>query len=54
MTRPTFLLPTLIALASLVGLISALSGDGLRDVVAWIALAIPIGAVVWARIVQRR
>jgi hypothetical protein len=53
MTRSTFLLPTLIALASMIGLVSALTGDGVRDLVAWIALAIPIGAVVWARIVQR-
>jgi hypothetical protein len=46
-------MPILIAVASLIGLISALTGDGWRDAIAWVALAIPIAAVVWARIVQR-
>ncbi|WP_404713009.1 hypothetical protein [Sphingomonas sp. MMS24-J13] len=52
MIRSTFLLPTLIALASLIGLVSALTGDGWRDAIAWVALAIPIAAVVWARIAR--
>jgi hypothetical protein len=54
MTRSTFLLPGLIALASMIGLVSALTGDGMRDVIAWIALAIPVAAAVWAWSVQRR
>jgi hypothetical protein len=54
MTRSTFLLPILIALASLIGLVSALTGDGWRDVIGWVALAIPVAAVGWARFVHRR
>jgi hypothetical protein len=54
MTRSTFFLPILIALASMIGLVSALTGDGWRDGLAWIGLAIPITAILWARTVQRR
>jgi hypothetical protein len=54
MTRSTFFLPVLIALASTIGLVSALTVDGWRDALAWIGLAIPIAAVLWARTVQRR
>ena len=53
MTRATFLLPFLIGLTSLIGLVAALTGDGVRDAIAWIALAIPIAAVAWARIAQK-
>lgn len=41
--------PILIAVASLVGLVAALLGDGLNDWISWIALATPITAVVWAQ-----
>ncbi len=54
MTRSTFLLPALIALASLIGLVTALTGDGWRDAVAWVALAIPLATVGWARFARRR
>ncbi|MEG3087484.1 hypothetical protein [Sphingomonas sp. PB4P5] len=43
-----FAWPMAIALASLVGLVSALAGDGIEDVVAWLGLALPIAAVAWA------
>jgi hypothetical protein len=54
MIRSTFALPALIALLSVVGLVSALTGDGVRDVLSWIALAVPVVAVGWAMRVQRR
>ncbi|MFV3073843.1 hypothetical protein [Niveispirillum fermenti] len=43
-----FLAPTLIAIASTIGLIAALTGDGLRDLVSWITLGIPVLVVAWA------
>ena len=48
-----FAAPTLIALASLIGLVAALLGDDAFDIVSWIALSIPVIAIVWA-IAQRR
>jgi hypothetical protein len=48
MIRSTFAIPTLIALATTAGLIVALTGDGWRDAVSWVALAIPILTVGWA------
>lgn len=39
--------PAAMALATVVGLLSALFADGAGDVVSWIALATPIAAVVW-------
>lgn len=49
---PVFGIPLLLAICSLVGLVSALTGDGWRDIVAWIALAVPLLAI--GRAVQRR
>jgi hypothetical protein len=48
MMRSTFAVPTLIALATVFGLVLALTGGGWRDAAAWIALAIPVAAVAWA------
>ncbi|WP_244534527.1 hypothetical protein [Hyphomicrobium sp. CS1GBMeth3] len=39
-----FFAPALIALASSVGLISGLVGDGLMDAIAWIGLGAPVAA----------
>lgn len=50
----TFAAPLAIAAASLVGLVAALVGDGLADAVSWIALAVPLGVVVWARVRRTR
>lgn len=47
-----FGIPLLLATCSLVGLVSALTGDGWRDMVAWIGLAVPVLAVSLA--VRRR
>lgn len=54
MTRPhlplrrIFAVPLLIALLTLLGLAVALTGDGMRDALAWACLAAPLGAVAWA------
>ena len=48
MIRSTFAVPTLIALATVFGLVTALTGEGWRDAAAWTALAIPVVAVGWA------
>ena len=42
-----FAAPTAIALASSIGLVSALVGDGLMDVMAWLGLGIPVGVSAW-------
>ena len=52
MLRSTWALPLLIALASLIGLIAALTGDGWRDVMSWLALGLPVAATYWA--IRRR
>ena len=49
-----FAAPIVIAVASLVGLVAALTGDGLRDVVSWIALGIPVAVTAWALRTRRR
>ncbi|WP_159979685.1 MULTISPECIES: hypothetical protein [unclassified Novosphingobium] len=46
--RQVFAVPMTLAVLSLVGLIAALTGDGQRDVLSWIALGVPVLAVVWA------
>ncbi|MES2032620.1 MAG: hypothetical protein V4466_00465 [Pseudomonadota bacterium] len=46
--RHTFGAPLLIALFSLVGLVSALLGDGLRDWISWAGLAVPAVVIIWA------
>lgn len=48
MIRSTFALPAILALASMAGLVIALAGDGWRDGLSWIALAMPVAAVAWA------
>lgn len=53
MIRSTWSLPIIIALLSLIGLVSALTGDGLPDIIAWLALAVPVLAVGWAMRAKR-
>lgn len=48
MIRSTFALPSLLALASLIGLVAALTGDHWRDWLSWLALALPVLAIGWA------
>lgn len=49
--RRIFAVPLLLALLSAVGLVSALVGDGVWDVLSWLTLAVPIaiGAYCFAR-----
>lgn len=44
-----FAAPAVIAMLSLFGLIVALTGDGSRDAVSWIGLAVSVAAVIWTR-----
>lgn len=48
-----FTWPLLIAAVSTVGLISALTGDGVRDALSWAALAVPVIVVGWAMRMRR-
>jgi len=50
----TYRVPALIALASMVGLISALIGDGVFDAISWLALAAIVGVVAWAFMFRRK
>ncbi|WP_337189095.1 hypothetical protein [Phenylobacterium sp.] len=49
-----FAAPIAIGVASVVGLVVALTGDGLRDVASWLALAVPVAATAWALRARRR
>lgn len=49
----TFGAPALIALASAVGLVAALLGDGLSDWISWIGLTVPVAAIAWAWLARR-
>ena len=49
-----FLVPLLLAIVSIVGLVSALTGDGLRDWLSWAGLAAPVAATLWALARRRR
>lgn len=46
--RAIFAWPAAIFLLGVVGLVSALTGDGWRDGLSWIALAAPVLALAWA------
>lgn len=50
----TFAAPLVIALASAIGLVAALVGDGFADLLSWIGLGVPVLAVVWAMLRRRR
>ena len=52
--RQIFALPTAIALLSIIGLVSALTGDGMRDMISWATLAVPVAAIAWAWRHRRR
>jgi len=53
MIRSSWALPLLIAAASIVGLVAALTGDGWRDALSWAGLAVPVAATAWAMRVRR-
>jgi hypothetical protein len=50
----TFAAPLVIALASAIGLVAALVGDGFADLLSWIGLGVPVAAVIWAMLRRRR
>jgi hypothetical protein len=52
--REIFAVPTAIFAVSIVGLVAALTGDGWRDALSWLALAVPVAAVGWAMAVRRK
>ncbi|MEJ1095503.1 MULTISPECIES: hypothetical protein [unclassified Pseudoxanthomonas] len=52
--RRTFGIPAIIALASVVGLVSALIGDGVFDAISWMALGAVIGVLVLAVVQAKR
>jgi len=52
--RAIFAWPLAIFLVGLVGLVSALTGDGWRDSLSWLALAAPVAALAWAMRMRRR
>ena len=45
--RRVFAAPLAIAVLSTVGLISALVGDDVWDVLSWLTLAIPVAVILW-------
>lgn len=50
-----FAAPLAIALLSLVGLVAALvAGEGLGHLLSWIALGVPVAAVIWGRLRRAR
>jgi hypothetical protein len=52
--RTVFAVPLVMGVLSLIGLMSALAGDGLADRLSWAALAMPVLAVAWAMRRRRR
>jgi hypothetical protein len=51
--RRTWTWPIVIAVGSLVGLVSALVGDGLYDALSWLLLAVPV-AIAAVALTRRR
>lgn len=46
--RRTLAVPALLAASSVVGLLSALFGDGVWDALSWATLGLPLAAIAWA------
>ena len=46
-----FAVPAALGIATVAGLVIGLTGDGVADVIAWLLLAVPLGALLlaWAR-----
>lgn len=51
--RAIFAIPAAIFLFGIIGLIGALTGDGWRDALSWLALAVPLAVCVWAMRTRR-
>ena len=43
-----FRVPMILGVATAIGLVSALLGDGIWDVLSWLTILAPIAAVAWA------
>lgn len=52
--RAIFFAPLIIAIISILGLVTALTGDGPPDRVAWAALSVPLLVTFWAMGARRR
>lgn len=52
-TGRAYVVPAILALASLIGLVSALIGDGVFNVISWLILGGLLGVVVWALATRR-
>ena len=52
-TGRAYLVPAILAVASLIGLVSALVGDGLFNVVSWLILGGLLALIVWALATRR-
>lgn len=51
--RRVWTAPILVAIASLVGLIAGLLGDGVLDWIAWIGLGAAVAVLGWALVARR-
>jgi hypothetical protein len=51
--RQVFAAPLAIALLSAVGLVSALLGDDIWDVLSWLTLAVPVAVILWCWLRRR-
>lgn len=51
--RAIFAVPLALAALSTVALVAALTGDGWRDALSWVGLAVPVLTVAWAMIARR-
>lgn len=49
-----FGVPAVLAIASAIGLLSALFGDGFWDWLSWVALGAPVAVIAWVLAVPRR
>ncbi|RYG04236.1 MAG: hypothetical protein EON94_02475 [Caulobacteraceae bacterium] len=47
-TGRAYVVPAILAVASLIGLISALIGDGIFNVISWLLLGGLLGVIAWA------
>ena len=48
-----FAIPAAVAVLSLIGLVAALVGDGVWDVIGWIGLGVAVAVLGWALITRR-
>lgn len=51
--RAIFAAPAIIFAVSIIGLVAALTGDGWRNALSWLALTVPVAAVGWAMAARR-